>query len=116
VYNLCIDSKLLDTDLAQPGAQASCKVWFSVPPVGSPSGPYTESPPFPQCDDARSVLPCWQVILDTTKCPDAFKGQHFQMYRESGASTFNEGTIMNVQCQACPDGTASTTVIPGCDY
>ena len=108
-------SRLLDTDVTQSGVQASCKVWLSVPPVGSPSGPYVDSPPYPRCDDTLSVLPCWQVLDDRTKCPDAVNGQHFQVYREAGA-TFNEGTIMNVQCQACPDTTTSTTLIPGCDY
>jgi hypothetical protein len=116
MHNLCIDSKLLDTDLAQPGVQASCKVWLSVPPVGSPGGAYAESPPFPQCDDVHSVVPCWQVTSDIHMCPDAVNGQRIQVYREAGATTFNQGTIINVQCQACPDGTASPTVIPGCDY
>ena len=109
-------SRLLDTDVTQSGVQASCKVWLSVPPVGSPNGPYTESSPFPQCDDALSVLPCWQVSHEPTRCPDTSNEQLIQAHREAGATTFNEGTVFNVQCQACPDTTVDTPVVPGCEY
>ena len=81
--------------------------------VGSPSGPYTESPPLTQCDDARAVVPCWYVMQDKTKCPE--NGQVFGVVRK-GETTFNEGTILNVQCQACPDSDPAAGVIPGCDY
>jgi hypothetical protein len=114
MHYLCIDSKLLDTDLTQPGVQASCRVWLSVPPVGSPGGPYTESAPYPECDDARSVVPCWYVSEETIKCP--LNGQWIQVVREPGETTLNEGTILNVQCLACPDGVADSSTIPGCDY
>jgi hypothetical protein len=114
LHSLCIDSKLLDTDLVQPGVQASCRVWLSIPPVGSPGGPYTETAPYAECDPARSVVPCWYVIQDTTKCP--VNGQLIGTVRESGETTFNEGTILNVQCQACPNGVADPATIPGCDY
>jgi hypothetical protein len=114
MHNLCINSKLLDTDVAQSGVQASCKVWLSVPPVGSPNGPYTETAPYPQCDDARSVVPCWYLSQDTAKCP--VNGQLIGVVRESSESTFNEGTIMNLQCLACPESVTDASTIPGCDY
>ena len=114
MHSLCINSKLLDTDVAQPGVQASCKVWLSVPPVGSPGGPYAETQPYAECDAARSVVPCWYVIQDTAKCP--VNGQWIGTVRRSGETTVNQGTILNIQCLACPDGVSDTSTIPGCDY
>jgi hypothetical protein len=109
---LCIDLKLFDADLTQPGVQINCRVSESDPPVGSPQGPYTESP-YPQCDDAHSVVPCWQVNYDTTKCP--VNGQWLPFFGKPGR-TYNEGTFITVQCEACPEISPDTPAIPGCDY
>jgi hypothetical protein len=54
------------------------------------------------------------VIQDFAKCPD--NGQLVGIVRESGETTLNEGTIMNVQCLACPESGADASTIPGCDY
>ena len=109
----CIDEKLLDTDLARPGVQVSCKVWDSVPALGSPSGPYTDSPLFPQCDDTQAEVPCWQVVENWAQCP--VSGQFVRILREPD-TTFNVGTKVNIQCLTCVQGPDNPPFLPGCDY
>jgi hypothetical protein len=122
VFPICIDSysttcvqqNLVDSDLTQPGVQASCEVWNSVPAPGSPKGPYTDTLPYPPCDDAHSVVPCWRLVKDTTRCP--WNGQKIDVVREPDA-TFNEGTRVNLQCLTCPEPTFDTPdPVPGCGY
>jgi hypothetical protein len=113
-YDLCIAYKLVDIDLVQPGVQASCEAWDSLLVQGSQPASYTESAHFSKCDDALSVVPCWQAIQARLRC-----GRDgvwlVQVVREPDA-TFNPGTKVNMQCQVCPDSAEGSTTLPGCDY
>jgi len=118
LQDLCMGQKLVDTDLVQPGVQPGCEVSYLIPVPGSPGCLYSQSPPIPPCDAAQSVVPCWQVAHDFTKCPDIAGGGSGQLLNVTRApgTTFDEGVVVSVRCQACPDTVAGAPVMPGCDY
>jgi hypothetical protein len=120
LQNLCIDYKLVDTDLTTAGIQADCHVTDQVPD-GNSLG-YIESPDsIPRCDQANGQLPCWQVTQDATKCsvgstiPASVAGQLVDVQRPKGF-VVAPGTIVKMQCRVCPETTAGVPVQDGCNY
>ena len=68
---------------------------------------------FPRCDDDASVIPCWTIEDDKTRCPDA--GHLFSIHRTPEPYT-PVGTRIRIQCRFCPEVKAGGPAQPGCDY
>ncbi len=118
--NLCLDAKMVDTDLATPGLQPDCLVFY-LNPVASPNGQltYVKAPtPLSQCDPGASpdtaTADCWQLLNDTARCPG--QGQWVDVVRTASeiAQTpqIPVGTELSMECQVCPANSAA----PGCAY
>jgi hypothetical protein len=130
--NHCIDQKLVDTDPSTVALEPDCiveflapKVEIAPPPSCSPStdGGVALTPPgsdddwtktlAPRCDEARSVLPCWDLTLDMTKCP--VRGLLLKYYRVPPPYTA-AGARLRVQCRTCPELAAGLAPLAGCSY
>jgi hypothetical protein len=112
LQNLCVDYKLIDTDLSTPGVQADCRVVYRTL---NADGSYTESPDsMPQCDSSQSdtkqsTYPCWELLNDTSKCP--VNGQLIKVVRDPAVTTpLAPGTKVSMQCRTC----VSDFPVPGC--
>jgi hypothetical protein len=122
LQNLCVDYKLVDTDLVTPGLQPDCRVVYRTPDPIDPKNPtvqtYTENPTsLPMCspqDTAGNVATdCWQLTIDRDKCP--VNGQLVQVLRtaaEIAQGPLTPGTKIGMQCRTCP--ALSSPAIPGC--
>jgi hypothetical protein len=119
--NLCLDAKLVDTDVGTPGLQPDCLVFYLNPVTGS-NGQLTHvnNPiPVPGCDAHASpdtvTVDCWRLLNDTTRCPG--QGQWVDVVRTAAeiAQTpqIPVGTELSMQCQVC---TAANAAAPGCAY
>ena len=126
MQSLCVDQKLLDTDLVTPGLQPDCRVVWRKP-VPDPSDPshviYQEDPQsMPQCApgaiNGDVATDCWQLTFDTTLCP--VNGQRVAVLRTAAEIVADPqlppGTKLGMQCRACPTLPAGATVAPACDY
>jgi hypothetical protein len=107
--NLCLDAKLVDTDVAVPGLQPDCLVFY-LNPVTGPNGQVNHvkgSLPLPECDAGASpetvTADCWRLLYDTTRCPG--QGQWVDVVRTAAeiAQTpqIPEGTELSMQCRVC---------------
>lgn len=126
MQSLCVDQKLLDTDLVTPGLQPDCRVvWRKpVPDPGDPSHlTYLEDPrSMPQCAPGAThgavATDCWQLTFDTTRCP--VNGQRVAVLRTAAeiaaAPQLPAGTKLGMQCRACPTLSAGAIAAAGCDY
>jgi hypothetical protein len=120
LQNLCIDAKLMDVDPVTPGLQPDCRVVYRVPQADATTGnvTYTESPQsLPICPPGATpdtiTADCWQLVIDTHKCP--VNGQLISFVRtaaEIADGPLAAGTKVGMQCWTCPDLTSR----PGCDY
>jgi len=120
LQNLCIDAKLMDVDPVTPGLQPDCRVVFRVPQADATTGQvtYVESPQsLPLCPAGATpdtiASDCWQLIIDSTKCP--VSGQLIHVLRtaaEIADGPLPAGSKLGMQCWACADSTSR----PGCDY
>jgi hypothetical protein len=118
--NLCLDVKLVDTDLVAPGLQPDCAVHYRRP-APDPNNPtnviYQEDPQgLPLCPDGATsgsvVQDCWQLTNDLTQCP--VNGQVVTVLRtaaEVAAGPLSPGTMIGMTCQTC-----ITVGQPGCNY
>ena len=106
LQNLCVDYKLVDTDLNTPGIQPDCRVVYRTP---DSKGVYQESPnSLPRCSDGATSdniqSDCWQLVNDTKKCPGL--GQLINVLRtraEIQAGPLTPGTKVGMQCLSCVD-------------
>ena len=117
---LCIDYKLLNTDLTKAGVTPDCRVAYRHPPV-PPAVTWNEDPKgLPQCDPSFSPtnLPpdsfgdCWFIDKNTLNCPNAPGGQFINILRTAtnqAAGPLTAGTQAGMQCRTCGDN------IPGLD-
>jgi hypothetical protein len=124
LQNLCIDQKLLDSDLVTPGLQPDCRVVLGIP-YQDPSNPnnilYNESPnPMPQCPAGATngsvTQDCWQLASDTVWCP--INGQLVNLLRtadEVAQGPLEPGTRIQMQCEICP-AASSPDQAAGCNY
>ena len=123
--NLCVNYKLLDTDLLTPGLQPDCRVVYRTPSI-LPSGDwvYMESPTsLPLCPPGATsgnvATDCWQLTSDVTQCPVA-SGQMVNVLRTSAeiaAGPLAPGTKIGMQCRTCADSALGSGVVAaGCDY
>jgi len=119
--NLCLDSKLVDTDPAAPGLQPDCLVFY-LNPVTGPNGQvnHVKDPtPLFGCEDGASpetvAADCWRLLNDTTRCPG--QGQWVDVVRTAAeiAQTpqIPVGTELSMQCQVC---TSANSAAPECTY
>jgi hypothetical protein len=118
LQNICLQYKLLDTDVNTAGLQADCTVNYRVL-VSSPSDPtitvyHEDTQSLPECNPSYSAtnLPpsdCWQLSNDTTKCPYN-NGQLVTVLRtaaEVAAGPLAAGTQLHLQCRICSDSDTS---------
>lgn len=111
MQNLCVDYKLLDTDVSTAGLQPDCTVHYRIA-VPNPNDPTTviykeDLQSLPQCAPSCSTtnLPpsdCWQLSNDTTTCPA--NGQMVTVLRtadEVAAGPLTPGTQIHLQCRIC---------------
>jgi len=125
MQDMCLDAKLVDIDLSTPGLQPDCRVVYRYPPLIA-NGPWTEDPkPLAHCDPSYSIAnpppdsfgDCWQILNDTTKCPNAPYGQYVQLVRTASnlaVGPLPAGTEMGMQCQSCP--TSAVSANSECNY
>lgn len=117
LQNLCVDFKLLDTDVAMPGLQPECRVVWRTPGP-DPKNPagiiYTESPAsLPPCPAGATkgnvATDCWQLLYDTARCP--VNGQLVVVLRTAeelaAKPQLDPGTKLGMQCLTCPPGTVT---------
>jgi hypothetical protein len=116
--NLCMDHKLLDTDVTAAGLQPDCTVHYRR--CESISNGLTQwvcqedAQSLPECNPSYSAtnLPpsdCWQLSNDTTKCPYN-NGQLVTVLRtaaEVAAGPLAAGTQLHLQCRICSDSDTS---------
>ena len=120
--NLCLDSKLLDSDLVMAGVQPECQVTWRLPEV-DPMDPsqiiWVESPvSMPQCEPGATsgnvAMDCWQLVTDFSKWP--MNGQLINVLRTAqeiqAKPRLDPGTRLHGKCHICP----STSTDPGCMY
>jgi hypothetical protein len=120
LQNLCMDYKLVDTDLTTPGLQPSCQLHLRTPQA-NPTSPgsiiFVESATsIPQCPagatSGKVANDCWQITTDTSKCPTT--GQLVNLLRTANniaTGPLDPGTQLHMQCQVCTD-----TSTQGCNY
>jgi len=121
LQNLCMDSKLLDTDLVTPGVQPECSVGVRVPQP-DPNDPtriiYVETAVVTQCPvgatNGNVSADCWQMSEDKDKCP--INGQLITLLRTAqeiqSKPQIDPGTKLHLICQVCDPG----SIEPGCLY
>ena len=126
MQNLCFNYKLVDADLATPGIQGDCRVFYQTPattPTSTSTIVYQEYPvSMPQCpagatNDSVS-MDCWQLVNDTTKCPTS--GQRITVLRTAAEiqefPTLPANTRVRMLCRTCPALASGSASIAGCDY
>jgi hypothetical protein len=126
MQNLCLDYKLVDTDGAEDGIQADCRVVWKIP-APDPKDPsrtiYQESPnPLPQCPAGATSggvsTTCWQLSNNVASCPK--RGQMVNVLRSAAdigtQPSLVAGTKIAMQCRTCPDLASGATPPAGCDY
>jgi len=130
--SICLDQKFVDADPSTASLDPDCIVDYLfpkrdglVPPAcmdGLATPPCFALPgddrdltmtSFPRCDDDASVIPCWTIEDDKTRCPDA--GHLFSIHRTPEPYT-PVGTRIRIQCRFCPEVKAGGPAQPGCDY
>jgi len=111
LQNLCVDYKLMDTDVATPGLQPDCRVVWRTP-TDDPKNPYIESPnSLPPCPPNSSqgnvAEDCWTLATDFDKCKKT--GQLIQVFRtrdelnNPDTKDLKAGTKVGMQCRTCTD-------------
>jgi hypothetical protein len=115
LQNLCVNYKLMDSDLTTPGLQPDCQVAYQIP-TPSPGDPtkvvMVPQPPMPECkpgDTAGHVAAdCWQLTIDTTpksdamtKCP--ISGQLVSVVKADTTTQLLPGTTVGMNCLTCTD-------------
>jgi len=113
LQNLCVDYKLLDSDVDAPGLQPDCRVVWRTPQQ-DPNDPtkviYFENPnSLPQCPDGSTQgnvqTDCWQLTNNTDKCP--INGQLINVLRTAAEIAaepqLTAGTKVGMQCRTCTD-------------
>jgi hypothetical protein len=127
LQNLCVDYKLVDTDLNKAGVQADCRVVWRTP-YQDPKDPtkvlYKEDPnSLPQCPTGASSgnveKDCWQLTVDKEKCK--VNGQLINVLRTAAeiaqSKQLAPGTKVGMQCRTCTDPIPTAkSVQQGCDY
>jgi hypothetical protein len=127
LQNLCVDYKLMDKDKdPSNGLQPDCRVVYRTPKP-DPTNPlkvvYDESSTsLPMCDAGATVdnitADCWTLVLDKTKCPDAYNGQLINVLRPRADSQNDPkpaGTKVSMQCRTCTDfKDLNGNPLPGC--
>jgi hypothetical protein len=119
LQNLCVDYKLIDTDLNTPGVQPDCRVAYRTPDA---TGVYHESAsPLPRCQPGATSdtisSDCWELVKDTVKCPGL--GQLVNVLRtrsEISAGPLVPGTKIDMQCLTCTDQIPGEPPVDGCNY
>jgi hypothetical protein len=126
LQNLCVNYKLIDTDLGTAGVQADCRVVFRNPKPDKADPTkitYEESPTsMPQCPpnavQGSVTEDCWQLTSDKVKCE--VNGQLIQVLRTKDEiakdPTIPAGTKVGMQCRTCTDPIKGFPVATGCDY
>jgi hypothetical protein len=123
---LCINQKLLDTDLTTQGVQADCRVVQRIPT--SKDGPIRleESTAMPRCDQSNGQRPCWKVTRSELKCP--IKRNSFgnilvpsQLIEVDRKNTLPPppNTKVGIKCRTCPEMTLQMEAlyqVEGCLY
>jgi hypothetical protein len=120
--NLCMDEKLLDSDLAKAGVQPECRVTWRIPQP-DPKDPtkviYVESAEsLPQCEPGATMgnvaMDCWQLMSDANRCP--VHGQLLSVLRTAqeikAKPILDPGTKLHANCHVC----AAPSTDPGCVY
>jgi hypothetical protein len=119
--NLCLNAKMVDTDLDTPGLQPDCLVHY-LNPVTGPNGQVTQvkaSTPLAECDPDASpdtvASDCWRLRDDTARCPG--QGQWVEVVRTTAeilqTPKIPVGTELSMQCLICANASSGS---PGCDY
>ena len=116
IQNLCVTSKLLDTDTTLPGVQPDCSVACHM--LDAQDAYVDVSTAIPQCDPSQTettqqLYPCWKIIYDTSRCPGS--GQLVRVIRDP-ADTVSPpaGTKLSVTCRVCSNN-ADTSAVAGCN-
>ena len=111
----CLEAKLKDTDLAQPGVQMRCQV-LERRITNEATGEFLESE-VAQCGAPGSDRACWQMIPPDAEGADETCGDKFTIKVDrfgadgSPAEPPKEATEI-YRCVICPEGDDS----PGCSY
>jgi hypothetical protein len=120
--DLCVNYKLMDTDVNTDGLQPDCSVYYNRL-VDKPDEPgktryKLDTDPLPECDSQYSAsnLPpnevgdCWTLTTDRKKCEK--NGQLISVLRPKEATKDHPlaiGTMIDMHCRTCTDD------IPGLD-
>jgi hypothetical protein len=110
LQNLCVNYKLMDTNLDVAGLQPDCQVAYQTPSAPDKNGLVTLVPGgrLPKCaDNATSATiteDCWQLVSDFKKCQ--INGQLINVLRttdEINTSPLAPGTKIGMNCMTCTD-------------
>jgi hypothetical protein len=115
LVNLCINFKLLDTNLVAPGLQADCLVVENTPILENGQIKYKVSDMISHCDVAKGQKPCWRLAEDPVKCPGSLK---FVIEHEDNVVPPTD-TRVKMNCLKCEsNATKAKDAYPvaGCDY
>jgi hypothetical protein len=113
LQDLCVNYKLMDSDLAQPGLQPDCQVVYQVPTpakedptkvVLEPSDKLKECPP--GSTNYAVATDCWQLTTDQNawdKCKES--GQLITVLRTADEKNtpLTPGTLIGMNCLTCTD-------------
>jgi hypothetical protein len=99
--NTCINSPLIDTDLAKDGLQPECQVVDRVP-----KGNDYQDTPLPACTTGK--MPCWDLE------PDNSCGSGFHVVRKPADMPPPIGTLQGIKCLTCTNPANPTKVDPRC--
>ncbi len=118
LQNLCVNYKLIDTDVNTAGLQPDCRVVFRTPypdPSNSNRVLYKEDPnSMPEClagsTNGNVQQDCWQLSTNLDKCP--INGQLISVLRTSqevkDKPQLDPGTMVGMQCRTCTDDIPSS--------
>jgi hypothetical protein len=123
---LCINQKLLDTDLTTPGVQADCRVVQRIPTYKDGQIRFEESEAMPRCDQAHGQRPCWKVTADETGCRQKGRtdgtivvpSQLIEVDRKNSLPP-PPNTKVGIKCRTCPEMTLHLEAlyqVEGCQY
>jgi hypothetical protein len=130
--NICIDQKFVDADPSTASLDPDCIVDYLFPThdglvlpacmdsLGAPpcfalpgdDRDFTKTS-FPRCDDNVPAIPCWNIVDDTTKCPDSI---HLLNILQTPVPYTPVGARVRVQCRFCPTVNPGVQAGPGCNY
>ena len=118
--SLCLEAKLVDTNLSTAEVEPDCRAVYRVPTVDAKTQitAYQDvDPPLPRCPVGATAdnvsKDCWRLEYDTSSCPGT--GQLVSIVHGAAAisaGSLVEGTKLAMKCWTCPALLSSV----GCGY